>query len=727
MLGPAGTTSFVDFLRTEQPYACNTTHAPGTLDDGGFVPSRIELEEAGPLRAVVRLEGTTSTQEATRIILRLEAYADRSVVRIHQSVEFLHKDPRQALVRRMGLRLDLASVEGAQISAGGQAGPVKFGAGFRAGLKQHSHLGYHAWHQKEGEPFLRFDQIQHRSRGWLDINTPHGGVGMALRNMWQQFPNELVADLKATHLTAYFWPESGPVMDVRRYSNYPHPAQGESTPADSQWIEQGYYSKNPFVGISKTHEVLLYFHPANVDEQEMDAVAADFHRPPLVYAGESSYLDTRVILPQLSSQAKSFDRVNANIDHFARFWLHQQKLWGWYGMWDYGDVQHYYRGGYGSIVPADTLVELLKNRSDPDSEIDVSKWAVKDYAPNHEWAFDNGRWGWSNTEGLLGFYMQQHYMRTGNRDVFFFMEAMAQHVRDVDMRHDGLWYGRGTRHGVQHWSDGNHEERQTTHSEFRYHHYLSGDMRSRDFAQRLYQDIYSQRDIHIHAAHSGRIQGLLTWWEMTGGSRVHEILARYIPCFLVDMGICESPAVDFPDVDCTAQSRDINSGNMFFWTFGAAHGLLEYYYLTQHQGLKVALEKVADHAISQRDMGNFRKAVAFSARHADNPVPYRNYLAEWARQNHSVAQIVPHQPDFYGGSRGMLRGSVPGALFIMNDLPYVLTALEGDPPFADHVWEDVRRIDEQGASQYGVPSVSWQAEYDRSELQDYLLIQHPQP
>jgi len=46
-------------------------------------------------------------------------------------------------------------------------------------------------------------------------------------------------------------------------------------------------------------------------------------------------------------------------------------------------------------------------------------------------------------------------------ELFFFMEANARHVRDVDARHAGRWFGNGTRHGVQHWSDGNHEERQT--------------------------------------------------------------------------------------------------------------------------------------------------------------------------------------------------------------------------------------------------------------------------
>ena len=30
--------------------------------------------------------------------------------------------------------------------------------------------------------------------------------------------------------------------------------------------------------------------------------------------------------------------MESNLNSFAGFWMRQQKLWGWYGMWDYGDV-----------------------------------------------------------------------------------------------------------------------------------------------------------------------------------------------------------------------------------------------------------------------------------------------------------------------------------------------------------------------------------------------------
>jgi len=723
--GPAG--SFVDFLRPSEGYASMTAQPEGRLDAGGFIPESIELEEAGPLRATVKLVGMTSAEESPRMVLRLEAYAGRTCVRVFQSVEFLHADPRVAFVRRMGLELPLAEA-GGRVTVGGQDGPVALGEGRRAGLRQHSHLGYQAWSQRSGERFLRIDEAQNRSRGWLDLSGPSGGVAMVMRDMWQQFPNELLADVEGSRLVAYFWPESLPLMDVRRYSNYPHRSQGESTPSDTTWVPDTYYVNDPFIGVTRTHELLLYFHGPDVDAETMDAVAGDFQRRPLVYCSADWYIDTGTVPPQPKPGAPGFERMEANLAAFAGFWMHQQKLWGWYGCWDYGDVQHNYKGGYGWIVPVDRLVELLGDSPEDYETIDVRRDAQRDYAPPVEWAYDNGRWGWTNTEGLPGLYMQIQYLRTGDPEMFFFAEAMARHVRDVDMRHAGMWLGYGTRHGVQHWSDGNHEERQTTHSEFRHHYFLSGDMRSRDSAQLLYDEIYSQRDVSIHAAHSGRTQGLLTWWEMTGDDEVASILERYVPCFIVPEGLCISPNVDFPDVVCGSQERDVNGSSMFFWVFGAAHALIDYYELTGHQGLRDAFIRVADLVMADRENpGVMRQAVIFAALHADDPRPYRDYLAAYATRDRALVQIVPHNPEFYGASRGMLRGSVAGSLFLMNSVTYLMNALDGDPALGEDSLADIARTDAEGGPPYTPSLLSWQSEYDRPELAEYLSIRNPQP
>ncbi|HUS80346.1 MAG TPA: hypothetical protein VM283_03695, partial [Armatimonadota bacterium] len=723
--GPA--TSFVDFLRTERnAYPSMTTLAQGTRDDGGFIPETIELEEAGPLRAVVKLTGQTTAQESPRMVLRLEAYAGRSVVRVFQSFEFLHKDPREAFVRRAGLRLPLADAGAARMTVGGQYDPLVLGEGARGGLRQHSHLGYTAWRQAAGERFMRTEQVANRSRAWLDMSGPGGGVALVMRNMWQQFPGEIVGDREDGSLTAFFWPESEPLMDVRRYSNYPHRSQGESAGTPSDWVETSYYPRDPIVGVTKTHEVLLHFHAPDVPVERINSIAADFQRPPLVYCGAQWYADTGACPPFTPPDAETFPRTDANLAHFARFWTHHQELWGWYGMWDYGDVRHYWRGGAGTRVPAEELVRILANPPEDLETVDVSRAVIRDFAAAHDWDYDNGRWGWSNTEGLPNYFLQTQYLRTGDRDLYFLVEAMARHVRDVDMRHDGIWLGRGTRHGVQHWSDGNHEERQTTHSEFRYHYYLSGDQRSRDFADLMFERVYSQYDVRVHAAHSGRLQGLMTYWEMTGSDEVADILRRYVPCFIVPEGLCEQPDVDFPDVTCRAQTDYINAGNMFFWLFGASHALIEYDRLTGDKDLEAALIKAADAAIANDRVGSVVGAVVFAALHAEDPTPYMNALEYWRASEHLLQQVA-HNPHFYAGPRAFVKGGVTGGMMAMIDVPYIMTAIGHEGPVDEARWALIRQWDEEGGPYQGMRYMSWQSEYDIPELTEYLRIKNPQP
>jgi len=279
---------------------------------------------------------------------------------------------------------------------------------------------------------------------------------------------------------------------------------------------------------------------------------------------------------------------------------------------------------------------------------------------------------------------------------------------------------------VQHWSDGNHEERQTTHSEFRIHHYLSGDMRSRDFAELLYERIYSQRDVKVHAAHSGRLQGLMTYWEMTGADQVADILRRYIPCFIVEEGLCEAPDVDFPDVICRAQTDYINAGNMFFWLFGASHALIDYYDLTGDKALKQALLKVARVALTRTSGCGRGAAAAFGALHAEDPAPYEQALEYWRKSDHLLQQVA-HNPAFYAGPRGFVRGGVTGGMMTMIDVPYIMLAIGNEGPVDEARWALIRQWDEQGGPFHGPRAMSWQSEYDMPELEEYLRIKHPQP
>lgn len=718
--GEAGPMAFSDFLRTERGYPAGTAHAEGQPDAGALWVEKVELEEAGPLRATVRLEGRTRSREPMRVVLRVEAYAGRSYLRLFHTAEFLHKDPRTTYLRRMGVRLPLTlEAASARTTAGTQDGPKALTGGERAGLRQASHLSYEAWTRQGGQRHRTPVDAGHRSRGWLDISDAGGGVTVFLRNMWQEFPKELTSDTRPPAVTAYLWPESSPLMDVRRYSNYPHRAQGESAGDDCFWVDTSYYPNDPFVGVSKTHEMLVWFHDATAGPAQMESLSGAFQRPALAYAGAKWYWDTKVVLPNVLPGDEARPLTDAGLRGVAAFWRFHQKYWGWYGMWDYGDVGHAYRTGYGRIVPVDELIRLTTLTPAERAAVDMKKLPQKqDYFTALDWAFDNGRWGWNNTEGLCGLFMQTEYLRSGDRDTYFFIEAMARHFRDVDMRHAGKWFGAGTRHGVQHWSDGDHEERQTVHSEFRFYHYLSGDMRCRDFAAQLTEGRYLKGVCWQHAQHSARLYGLLTRWEMTGDAALGETVRNYVRSMVVPEGLAQCAPVKFPEGTLAGKPAEVNASNMFFDNFGALHALLEYYELTEDPVLREGLTKYA------REGEGPLKAAAFAVRHAADPAPYRRALADrlfTGRGFLQTLQTVSSNPAHWTGETGFLRGGVSGGLFWINDAGYVMYCMGGEPQLSERQSADLKRAEERGLIMKPAGLLgSWQSEYDRPELQKYL-------
>ncbi|MCL2648722.1 MAG: hypothetical protein FWD61_17255 [Phycisphaerales bacterium] len=744
--------SFTDFVRlTGNSYSPNTRNIEGAADDGPLVVEKVELQEAGPLRAVVRLEGMTKSKEPMKVILRLEAYAGRSYVRMFHSVEFTQKDPRIVQMRKMGIHLpiDLAGGE-LKAVAGGQEGVVEIpdaAKSSRVGVTQNTPMYFDVWAQRGNEKYLTPVKQGNRSRGWLDASDSKGGVTVVVRNMWQEAPSEVV--VKSTGENAgvdiNLWPESGPVMDVRRYSNYGHMGQGESAgdagKDNAFWAEKIYYGRperEGFAGTSKTHELLLYFHGPGVSASSIDSLAADFQSPALVYAGAKWYADdTKVLLPTLLPGDSQRPMATANIDRGAEFLLFHQKYWNWYGFWDHGDIGHMFKRGYGSYIPGKTLENLLKmTPKERQSLKNAALKAIHDYWPQHDWAYDNGRWGWSNTEGLTGLFMQLAYLRTGQRDLYFFSEAAARQARDVVMRHNGGYFGYGTRHGVQHWSDGNHEQRQTINGEFRYNYLLSGDMRSAEFAQDLTDHFYMVAPANASADHSARLYGLLFAWERTHDAKYAETLKNYVHTLCQHEGIETSCVVIFPEGKRSdgagLEKKGLNNGDMFFQYFGAMHALLEYYELTHDETLRQSMLQFASKTDSDIVGGKVSPVLAqgFAARYADNKDEARKKLAECLTANKGMIALTygawPQDRTHWTGPSAPVT-HYPVTMFWLNAEGYVMGAFDKEPPLNPDQLKLLLQMGQYfGPLEKGQPTVqipvqreSWQNEFDDPAIKSY--------
>jgi PcRGLX-like N-terminal RIFT barrel domain len=98
---------------------------------------------------------------------------------------------------------------------------------------------------------------------WVDVSGERWGLTLGLKDMWTMGPQAI--EVTADGAALYFWP--------------PH-----SAPWDSRGTGG---CSGAFTGISRTHDAVLYFHPAGAKTEDLRAAVRHFTRP--AYAHASSW------------------------------------------------------------------------------------------------------------------------------------------------------------------------------------------------------------------------------------------------------------------------------------------------------------------------------------------------------------------------------------------------------------------------------------------------------
>jgi len=98
----------------------------------------------------------------------------------------------------------------------------------------------------------------------------------------------------------------------------------------------------------------------------------------------------------------------------------------------------------------------------------------------HEWKYDVGGFAWDNTELGSISWLWYSFLRTARPDVWRMAEAMTRHTSEVDVYHLGPFAGLGSRHNVSHWGCGAKEARISQAAWNRFYYYLTTDERTGD-------------------------------------------------------------------------------------------------------------------------------------------------------------------------------------------------------------------------------------------------------
>ncbi len=540
-------------------------HAQGesaTIEQERFIgeTSAVTVEQKGPVRAVVKLEGKHKSEAGRTwlpFVLRLYFCAGTEAFRIMHTIIY-DGNPEQDFIRGLGLTFSVAMqgelydrhirfagegnglwAEATRTLTGLRRDPGKaFRDAQTAGqvcppieqmpesvrdkLQYVPAFGDFFLYQPTADSF----EIRKRTKeGWTWLNSafgkraaglgfvgsPTGGVAFGIRNFWQSYPGGL--DIRgatgdAARVTLWLWsPESRP-MDMRFY----HDEMGMDTyEKQTAGLDITYEDYEPgfgtAVGVARTSEMMVWALPATPSHETLVELAGLLNKPPMLVCDAAYYNSTNIfgkLWAPLDHASPARKQITDDLDWYFDFYKKEVEQRHWYGFWNYGDVMHTYD------------------------------------ADRHVWRYDVGGFAWDNSELSTDLWIWYYFLCSGRADVFRMAEALTRHTGEVDVYHAGRFAGLGTRHGVVHWGDSAKQLRISTAMNRRFYYYLTADERVGDLlhelvdADRKLVEVDPSRKIRKqnnngHPAHInfgtdwGSLAGAwLTEWERTGNTHYRD-------------------------------------------------------------------------------------------------------------------------------------------------------------------------------------------------------------
>ena len=354
-------------------------------------PRRVEIEERGPVRAVVRVVGDHAAEDGAKLFeydVRLHFYAGDTCVRVFHT--FTNTWPKSQFARIRSLRLHTAVRVGdaARVEFGESASaqPMPLAKGDRAALLQDSDDHYAVslpGHMRAGR----------RSQGWAAVTGPHAAVCAGVRNFWQLYPKAL--SVSQHELVVELCPDISAVDYASR---------------DRQVLlywnldREGYVFKQ---GMTKRHEVCYEF-AAGVDR--LGERLTDLLHPPMAAAPAEHYCASGAFMDIVPVHRQRFGLYEDNVKKGFAVLLTETERFKEYGMMNYGDT-------CGEAGPS------MRTRM------------------------------WNNTEYDLAHTLLLQFARCGDLRYFRRAEIAARHNMDVDHIHFhtdpervGQVYGHSDRH-----------------------------------------------------------------------------------------------------------------------------------------------------------------------------------------------------------------------------------------------------------------------------------------
>ena len=469
---------------------------------------RISVEQSGPVRAVVKIEGehrgVRSGRQWLPFVVRLYFYAGQKTVRLVHTIVF-DGDQDRDFIRGLGVRFDVPlreqpqnrhvrfSGEGLGLwsepvqplvgrdghSVADPAGPS--GLGGRRDVYPAQIEGQRVPNREQVDPRSQrllddwavwdsFKLVQpnadgftvvkrtnpqstwlaagagRRASGLVFVGDVSGGLAVSIKNFWQSFPASLeVRGASGPEAKLYAWLWS-PDGPGMDLRHYDTRAHGLDSVYED--VQPGFSTAT---GVARTSELTLFASGSVPSKRETAEQAAVGARPPLLVAPPEVLHSAGVFgvwsLPDRGTPLKK--AVEDRLDSVVAAYEKEVEQRHWYGFWYYGNVMHSYD------------------------------------AVRHVWRYDLGGMAWDNTELASDMWLWYSFLRTGRAAIFHLAEAMTRNTGEVDVYHLGRFAGLGSRHNVVPWGCGAKEARISQAAFRRFYYYLTTDERTGDLMREV--------------------------------------------------------------------------------------------------------------------------------------------------------------------------------------------------------------------------------------------------
>jgi len=312
-------------------------HTGKIFRSSGAAPESVVVEEAGPVRAVIRVEGQhfSGGKSLLRYIVRIHAYAGKQYVRVFYSMRndesYGYKTPAGHaylsdvyvdLKCNFGILLRSTFNDESYVLAPGQFRILEqdmAGADDTAKVKD-TNLNLH-------DNFIRRIRDENgkllvelggkdggtevgRDPGFMDLGNEHAGVTVGMRHFWQNFPKSMVGFSDGTFRIGIL-PEFGYYVDPGYYGKTSPPAG-----AEDDYTFGG--------GRQKTHEIFLQFRTRPMSQSRVREEIHAFNHPLFATAPASWYALSQAI--QVMMDARDWENqpgfprdLGADFNRFERF------------------------------------------------------------------------------------------------------------------------------------------------------------------------------------------------------------------------------------------------------------------------------------------------------------------------------------------------------------------------------------------------------------------------